>query len=127
MSVCSLVALNLTIFLLILCISSLLFVSCCMSPGPMSGLNEEDLRASLATVEALASACRADMSVLRERQGEEGRTADCLVRRRVDEDDFMEVRYLYRHTCTCTFMMGQDKVRSNATQDNLPYWNSRDS
>lgn len=59
----------------------------------MSGLSEEDLRASLATVQALASACGADMSVLRERQGEEGRTADCLVRRRVDEDDFMEVRY----------------------------------
>ena len=66
----------------------------CESTGPVSGLNEEDLRASLATVEALASACGADMSVLRERQGEEGRTADCLIRRRVDEDDFMEVRYI---------------------------------
>lgn len=91
----------------------------------MSGLNEEDLRASLATVEALASACVADMSVLRERQGEEGRTADCLVRRRVDEDDFMEVRYmyLYRHI----FMMGQGKVRSNASQDSLFSWKICDS
>lgn len=62
--------------------------------GPVSGLNEEDLKASLATMQALASACGADMSVLRERQGEEGRTADCLVRRRVEEDDFMEVRYI---------------------------------
>lgn len=69
---------------------SLPLLSC---PGPASGLNEEDLRASLATVEALASACGADVSVLRERQGEEGHAADCLVRRRVDEDDFMEVRY----------------------------------
>ncbi|CAI8013854.1 GTP-binding protein 1, partial [Geodia barretti] len=60
--------------------------------GAMSGLNEEDLRASLATMQALASACGADMSVLRERQAEEGHTADCLVRRRVEEDDFMEVR-----------------------------------
>ena len=61
-------------------------------PGAVSGLNEEDLRASLATLQALASACGADVSVLRERQAEEGRTADCLVRRRVEEDDFMEVR-----------------------------------
>ena len=60
----------------------------------MGGLNEEDLRASLATMQALASACGADMSVLRERQAEEGHTADCLVRRRVEEDDFMEVRYI---------------------------------
>ena len=66
-------------------------------PGPVSGLNEEDLRASLATVEALTSACGADVSVLRERQGEEGRMADCLVRRRVEEDDFMEVRYIHVH------------------------------
>ena len=65
----------------------------CVCPGAVSGLNEEDLRASLATMHALASACGADMSVLRERQAEEGRTADCLVRRRVEEDDFMEVRY----------------------------------
>ena len=65
-----------------------------LSPGPVSGLNEEDLRASLATVEALASACGADLCVLRERQGEEGRMADCLVRRRVNEDDFMEVWYI---------------------------------
>lgn len=64
----------------------------CVLLGPVSGLNEEDLKASLATMQALASACGADMSVLRERQGEEGRTADCLVRRRVEEDDFMEVR-----------------------------------
>lgn len=72
----------------------------------MSGLNEEDLRASLATVEALASACGADVCVLRERQAEEGRTADCLVRRRVEEDDFMEVRYnmLLREYCAqCTY------------------------
>ena len=70
-----------------------------MCAGPVSGLNEEDLRASLATVQALASGCGADVCVLRERQGEEGRIADCLVRRRVEEDDFMEVRYTIHHLC----------------------------
>ena len=65
-----------------------------VSAGPMSGLNEEELHASLATVEALASACEADVSVLRQRRGEGGLMADCLVRRRVEEDDFMEVRWV---------------------------------
>ena len=68
-------------------------VCVCVCVGAVSGLNEEDMGASLATMQALASACGADMSVLRERQAEEGHTADCLVRRRVEEDDFMEVRY----------------------------------
>jgi hypothetical protein len=32
------------------------------------------------------------MRILRERPAEEGVTAECLLRRKVDEDDFLEVR-----------------------------------
>lgn len=57
-----------------------------------SGLSQEDLSASLATVQSLATACGADMMVLRQRPGEVGSTAECLIRRKVEEDDFLEVR-----------------------------------
>lgn len=50
------------------------------------------MEASLATVQSLAVACRADMKLLRQKPAEEGLTAECLVRRKVEEDDFLEVR-----------------------------------
>ena len=57
-----------------------------------NGLTGEDLAASLATVQSLATACGAEVHVLRERPGEVGSTAEVLVRRKVEEDDFLEVR-----------------------------------
>ena len=57
-----------------------------------SGLSPEYLSASLATVQSLATACGADMMVLRQRPGEVGSTAECLIRRKVEEDHFLEVR-----------------------------------
>ncbi len=57
------------------------------------------MEASLATVQSLAVACQADMKLLRQKPAEEGLTAECLVRRKVEEDDFLEVRYVnwYAH------------------------------
>jgi len=43
-------------------------------------------------VQSLAAICEADMMVLREKPVEGRHTAECLVRRRVEEDDFLEVR-----------------------------------
>lgn len=57
-----------------------------------NGLSPDQLEASLATIQSLAVACQADMRILRQKPAEEGVTAECLVRRKVDEDDFLEVR-----------------------------------
>ena len=66
----------------------------CMYVGGCSsnGLSAEELAASLATVHSLAVACGADMKVLRQRPAELGDTVECLIRRRVEENDFLEVR-----------------------------------
>ena len=50
------------------------------------------MEASLATVQSLAVSCQADVKLLRQRTAEVGLTAECLVRRKVEEDDFLEVR-----------------------------------
>ena len=69
-----------------------------MTPPPLpggcsaNGLSADQLSASLATVKSLAVTCQADMKVLRRKPAEEGITAECLVRRKVEEDDFLEVR-----------------------------------
>ena len=63
-------------------------------PGGCSsnGLSEDELSASLATIQSVALSCNADMKVLRQRPADDGLTAECLVRRKVEEDDFLEVR-----------------------------------
>ena len=72
---------------------SFLTLSYASSGGCSSnGLSEDQMEASLATVQSLAVACQADMKLLRQKPAEEGLTAECLVRRKVEEDDFLEVR-----------------------------------
>ncbi len=64
------------------------------------GLTSDELEASLATLQSLAVTIEADNSILRRKPAESGMVAECLVRRRVDEDDFLEVRYaqcMYTH------------------------------
>ena len=56
------------------------------------GLSCEEMEASLATIHSMAASCGADMTVLRQRPMEAGICTDCLIRRRVEEDDFLEVR-----------------------------------
>ena len=64
------------------------------NPGGCSsnGLTNDEMDCSIATLHALAAACGADMMVLRKKAAEGGLMADCLVRRKVNEDDFLEVR-----------------------------------
>ena len=57
-----------------------------------SGLNAEDLKASVDSLKLLSEACDADIVLLREKPAEEGTVAEYLVRNRADESDFMEVR-----------------------------------
>ena len=57
------------------------------------GLDEKDMEASAATVRSLCEQIEADLIFLRERTEAGGRIRDYLIRRRVGELDFLEVRY----------------------------------
>lgn len=57
-----------------------------------SGLEPEEYDASLATLQSLAASLNADCVELRTRKGEKGMTGQYLVRQRLDEQDFMEIR-----------------------------------
>ncbi|XP_078388009.1 GTP-binding protein 1-like isoform X3 [Cetorhinus maximus] len=62
------------------------------SDGKKYGLNDDDIEASVATVKSLAEQIYSDLILLRERQEAGGKVADYLVRKRVGENDFLEVR-----------------------------------
>ena len=78
------------------------------SRGP-SGLSEENLETSLANVRLIADRADADLTVLRRRGGDVGKVAECLVRTRMSEDDFMEIRYIHfsenRTDCAVIFKL----------------------
>lgn len=56
------------------------------------GLDEKDMEASVATVRSLCEQIEADLIMLRERTDAGGKIRDYLIRRRVGEQDFLEVR-----------------------------------
>lgn len=60
--------------------------------GGENGLETDDYQAALATLRSLASTLNAECVELRQRKGEKGATGQYLVRKRVDETDFMEIR-----------------------------------
>lgn len=60
--------------------------------GSESGLDQEEYAASLATLQSLAAMLNADCVELRTRKGEKGLTGQYLVRSKVDDDDFTEIR-----------------------------------
>uniref|UniRef100_A0AAR2KL00 GTP-binding protein 1 n=1 Tax=Pygocentrus nattereri TaxID=42514 RepID=A0AAR2KL00_PYGNA len=62
------------------------------SDGGDYGLDEKDMAASVATVQSLCKQIDADLVLLRERRESGGRVRDYLIRRRVPENDFLEVR-----------------------------------
>ncbi|XP_036417975.1 GTP-binding protein 1 isoform X1 [Colossoma macropomum] len=62
------------------------------SDGGDYGLNESDMEASVATVQSLCEQIEADLILLRERTEAGGQVRDYLIRRRVGEADFLEVR-----------------------------------
>nr|XP_019959597.1 PREDICTED: GTP-binding protein 1-like isoform X1 [Paralichthys olivaceus] len=62
------------------------------SDGGDYGLDEKDMEASVATVRSLCEQIEADLILLRERIDTGGHIQDYLIRRRVGEQDFLEVR-----------------------------------
>ncbi|XP_055771469.1 GTP-binding protein 1-like isoform X2 [Salvelinus fontinalis] len=62
------------------------------SDGGDYGLDKGDMEASVATVQSLCEQIEADMILLRERSDAGGKVRDYLIRRRVGEEDFLEVR-----------------------------------
>ncbi|XP_041093723.1 GTP-binding protein 1-like [Polyodon spathula] len=62
------------------------------SDGGDYGLDEVDMQSSVATVMSLSEQVGADMVLLRDRPEAGGRVRDYLIRRRVGEADFLEVR-----------------------------------
>ncbi|XP_077397203.1 GTP-binding protein 1 isoform X2 [Festucalex cinctus] len=62
------------------------------SDGGDWGLNEKDMEASEATVRSMCAQLDSDLIPLRERTEAEGLVRDYLIRRRVGELDFLEVR-----------------------------------
>ncbi|XP_066498742.1 GTP-binding protein 1 isoform X2 [Hoplias malabaricus] len=62
------------------------------SDGGDYGLNESDMEASVATIQSLCEQIEADLILLRERTEAGGQVRDYLIRRRVGEADFLEVR-----------------------------------
>lgn len=68
------------------------FVLMCLIDGGDSGLDEEEYKAAVATLQSLATTIDADMVLLRQRKVEKGLTGQYLIRKRVDTSDFMEIR-----------------------------------
>lgn len=62
------------------------------SDGGDSGLDDKDMEASIATVRSLCEQIEADLIWLRERTETGGKIHDYLLRLRVGEQDFLEVR-----------------------------------
>ncbi|XP_058126223.1 GTP-binding protein 1 [Anopheles ziemanni] len=60
--------------------------------GSENGLESEEYAASLATLQTLAAVLEAECVELRTRKSEKGTTGQYLIRRKVEEDDFTEVR-----------------------------------
>ena len=60
--------------------------------GGESGLIPDEYDAAVATLQSLASTLDADCVLLRNKKGEEGITGQYLVRKRVIEQDFLEIR-----------------------------------
>ena len=56
------------------------------------GLSQQDFQASIATLLSLSTACNCESTLLRENKVDAGMTAEYLVRARIREDDFAEVR-----------------------------------
>lgn len=63
--------------------------------GSEDGLKEDEYEASLATLQSLAATLEADCVLLRQSKVDHGLIGQYLVRRRLDRQDFLEIRYLF--------------------------------
>ena len=66
-----------------------------VAEGEVPGLKEEDLEASVATLQSMAETLDAECVALRHKEAQEGKVAEYLIRKRADEKDFMEVRWVW--------------------------------
>ncbi|GFR11855.1 GTP-binding protein 1 [Trichonephila clavata] len=57
-----------------------------------SGLSDEEMEASVATLESMATTLEADCVLLRKHKVEQGQVSEYLVRKRAKDNDFVEVR-----------------------------------
>lgn len=78
-------------FSLVLLLNLRLFLLSVLDGGDY-GLDDKDMEASVATVKSLCEQIEADLIWLRERTDTGGKIQDYLIRRRVGEQDFLEVR-----------------------------------
>ncbi|XP_012265723.2 GTP-binding protein 1 [Athalia rosae] len=60
--------------------------------GSEDGLKEDEYDASVATLQSLAATLEADCVLLRQRKVDSGLTGQYLVRQRLDQQDFLEIR-----------------------------------
>ncbi len=59
--------------------------------GYPKGVSEEELESSIKTLEKMAQSLKADITILRKRDGESGKVAEVLVRK-LAEEEFLEIR-----------------------------------
>ncbi|XP_065066312.1 GTP-binding protein 1-like [Rhopilema esculentum] len=60
--------------------------------GGDSGLNDADMKASVATLQSMAEHLNCDLVLLREKESDDGKIAEYLIREKMIEEDFCEVR-----------------------------------
>lgn len=65
--------------------------------GSEDGLKEDEYEASVATLQSLAATLEADCVLLRQSKADHGLTGQYLVRRRLDRQDFLEIRFLFNN------------------------------
>lgn len=66
-----------------------------ISDGSEDGLKEDEYEASVATLQSLAATLEADCVFLRQSKVDQGLIGQYLVRRRLDRQDFLEIRFLF--------------------------------
>lgn len=59
-------------------------------------MKADEYEASVATLQSLAATLEADCVLLRQSKVDQGLTGQYLVRRRLDRQDFLEIRYLLK-------------------------------
>lgn len=68
-----------------------------LSDGSGDGLKEDEYEASVATLQSLAATLEADCVLLRQSKADHGLTGQYLVRRRLDRQDFLEIRFVFNN------------------------------
>lgn len=74
------------------CSLHLIFIHLLLTDGGECGLEDDEYEAAVATLQSLAAALETDCVCLRERKMEKGMTGQFLIRKKVEEHDFLEIR-----------------------------------